>query len=205
LPVAVCGPYGEGDAINTLLLYELLIQIVDREGTRAAYRLECDLMPMTIAMRRRGIRVDQNATEQGRDYCLQKRDRALAELSGQLGTHISMDEIASKNWLVRTFNAHHVNYPRTKKGNPSFKGGKLGWMATHPHWRSPALGPLGATGLQQRGRSLLARRSTTTHPRSRTSLVSAQATTRRHPHRAERANSRRRRAAHEVVDARRLA
>ena len=60
--------------------------------------------------------------------------RALTELSEQLGSHVSMAEIASKKWKARTFDAHHVNYPRTEKGNPSFKGGKLGWMATHPHW-----------------------------------------------------------------------
>jgi DNA polymerase I-like protein with 3'-5' exonuclease and polymerase domains len=72
LPAAVCGPYGEADAINTLLLYELLVQIIDREGTRAVYRLECDLMPLTIAMRRRGIRIDQDAAMQARDDLYQR-------------------------------------------------------------------------------------------------------------------------------------
>ena len=45
-----------------------------------------------------------------------------------------MDEIASPKWKARTFDAHGIGYPRTEKGNPSFKAGKLGWMATHPHW-----------------------------------------------------------------------
>ena len=84
---------------------------------------------MVHEMRRRGIRIDQSAAEQARDYCLQKRDAALAELSEQLGTPVSMDEIASQKWKVRTFDAHGIDYPRTEKGNPSFKGGKLGWMA----------------------------------------------------------------------------
>ena len=119
---------------NTLALFENLDPILDQEGTRAAYRLDVDLLPMVHEMRRRGIRVDQSAAEQARDYCLQKRDRALTELSEQLGSHVSMDEIASTKWKARTFDAHHINYPRTEKGNPSFKGGKLGWMATHPHW-----------------------------------------------------------------------
>ena len=89
---------------------------------------------MVHEMRRRGIRIDQSAAEQGRDYCLQKRDAVLAELSEQLGTHVSMHEIASTIWMERTFDAHGINYPRTEKGNPSFKAGKLGWMAGHPHW-----------------------------------------------------------------------
>ena len=134
LPAHLVGPYAEADAANTLALFESLDPVLDKEGTRPAYRLDVDLLPMVLEMRRRGIRVDQSAAEQARDYCLQKRDRTLTELSEQLGSHVGMAEIASKNWKARTFDAHHVNYPRTEKGNPSFKGGKLGWMATHPHW-----------------------------------------------------------------------
>jgi DNA polymerase I-like protein with 3'-5' exonuclease and polymerase domains len=51
-----------------------------------------------------------------------------------LGSPVGMAEIASPKWKARTFDAHHVNYPRTEKGNPSFKAGKFGWMATNPHW-----------------------------------------------------------------------
>ena len=133
LPAHLVGPYAEGDPIATLGLYEDLNPILDREGTRDAYRLEVDLLPMVHEMRRRGIRVDQSAAEQGLDYCLQKRDRELAKLSDLLGTHVSMHEIASKKWLERTFDAHGINYPRTAKGNPSFKAGKAGWMVVHPH------------------------------------------------------------------------
>ena len=134
LPARLVGPYAEADAANTLALFESLDPVLDKEGTRTAYRLDVDLQPMVHEMRRRGIRVDQSAAQQARDYCLQKRDSTLAELSGQLGSPVSMAEIASKNWKVQTFDAYHVNYRRTEKGNPSFKGGKLGWMAAHPHW-----------------------------------------------------------------------
>jgi putative DNA primase/helicase len=134
LPAHLVGPYAEGDPIATLGLYEDLNPILEREGTRDAYRLEVDLLPMVHEMRRRGILVDQSAAEQGLDYCLQKRDRALAELSEQLGTHVSMHEIASSKWKTQTFDAHRIVYPRTEKGNPSFKAGKTGWMVAHPHW-----------------------------------------------------------------------
>ena len=128
------GPYAEADAANTLALFENLNPILDQEGTRDAYRLDVDLLPMVHGMRRRGIRIDQSAAEQARDYCLQKRDAALAELSEQLGTPVGMDEIASRKWLVQTFDAHGIDYPRTAKGNPSFKAGKTGWMGEHQHW-----------------------------------------------------------------------
>jgi hypothetical protein len=126
--VRYVGPYAEADAVNTLALFADLNPILDKEVTRAAYRLDVDLLPMVHAMRRRGLRVDQSAAEQARDYCLQKRDAALAELSEQLATPTGMEEIASRKWLVRTFDAHGIDYPRTAKGNPSFKAGKTGWM-----------------------------------------------------------------------------
>ena len=84
--------------IATLALFEDLNPILDQEDTRDAYRLDVDLLPMVHQMRRRGIRVDQSAAEQARDYCLQKRDRVLAELSEKLAAPTGMDEIGSPKW-----------------------------------------------------------------------------------------------------------
>jgi DNA polymerase I-like protein with 3'-5' exonuclease and polymerase domains len=134
LPARYVDLYAKADPIATLRLYEDLNPILDQEGTRAAYRLDVDLLPMVLEMRHRGIRVDQSAAEPARDDCLQKRDATLAELSEKLGSPVSMAEIASPIWKARTFDAHAINYPRTEKGNPSFKAGKLGWMTAHPHW-----------------------------------------------------------------------
>ena len=134
MPAHLVGPYAEADAVNTLALFEDLDPILDQEDTRDAYRLDVDLLPMVHEMRRRGLRVDQDAAEQARDYCLRKRDRALAELAEQLDLPTSMAEIASPIWKAKTFDAHGIGYPRTEKGNPSFKAGKIGWMATHEHW-----------------------------------------------------------------------
>ena len=56
---AYVGPYAEADAANTFALYESLDPVLDKEGTRDAYRLEVDLLPMVLEMRRRGIRIDR--------------------------------------------------------------------------------------------------------------------------------------------------
>jgi transposase len=134
LPARYVGPYAEADAASTLALWQTLDPILDQEQTRDAYRLEVDLLPMVLEMRRRGIRIDQSAAEQARDLLLQKRDDALAELSAQLGKPTSMDELNSPKWKATTFDAHNIDYPRTAKGNPSFTAGKLGWMAKHADW-----------------------------------------------------------------------
>jgi Mesyanzhinovviridae DNA polymerase len=135
LPARYVGPYAEADAIATLEAYDVLTPIIDREGTRDAYRLEVDLLPMVLEMRRRGIRINQDATEQARDLILSRRDAALAELSGQHGAVVGMDEINGRKWKVATFDHYGIVSPnKTAKGAPSFKAGKMGWMTKHPHW-----------------------------------------------------------------------
>ena len=134
MPARYVGPYAEQDASSTLLLFESLDPVLDRENTRAAYRLEVDLLPMVLEMRRRGIRIDVAAAEQARDHLLQKRDAIFTELSEKLGANVGMDEIGRTKWLAETFERHGIAYPRTKKGNPSFTGGTSGWMPRHEHW-----------------------------------------------------------------------
>ena len=134
LPARYVGAYAEADAANTLALWENLDPILDQERTRDAYRLEIDLLPMVHEMRRRGIRIDRSAAERARDLILQKRDGVLAELSEKLGRPTGMDEIGSPKWKAQTFDQHSIAYPRTAKGNPSFRGGNTGWMVTNPHW-----------------------------------------------------------------------
>ena len=134
LPARYVGHYAEGDAVNTLRLYEDLDPILDRENTRGAYRLECDLLPMVLEMRRRGVRIDVTAAERARDLLLAKRDTVLAEISDKLGTPVSMSELARNKWLAETFDREGIKYPCTDNGNPSFTGGQKGWMDRHPHW-----------------------------------------------------------------------
>jgi DNA polymerase I-like protein with 3'-5' exonuclease and polymerase domains len=134
MPASVVGPYAERDAISTLALFESLDPVLDQEGTRAAYRLEVDLLPMVLEMRRRGIRIDVEAAERARDLLFAKRDAVFAEISEQLGAGVSMAEIGRSKWLAETFDQQGIKYPRTAKGNPSFTAGNSGWMPRHEHW-----------------------------------------------------------------------
>lgn len=134
LPSKYVGPYAEIDAIRTYQLYKRLIRIVNPEGTYDIYRLECALVPVTVAMRRRGVRIDIDAAEEARDLLLAKRDAALAELSKQYGKPVGMKEVAGKTWKEKAFEQYGIATPeRTPKGKPSFAkgGGEDGWMITH--------------------------------------------------------------------------
>jgi len=134
LYIPIRHPDTENFPAERVKLFEELNPILDQEGTRTAYRLECDLLPMVLEMRRRGVRIDVAAAERARDLLLAKRDTVLAELSEKLGMLVSMHELARGNWLVEIFDREGVKYPHTKRGNPSFTGGQKGWMDRHPHW-----------------------------------------------------------------------
>ena len=139
LPARYTGPYAEADAVSTLLLYENLDPVLDQEGTRDAYRLEVDLLPMVLEMRLRGIRIDVDAAEKARDHLLQKRDALFTEISEKLGTAVGMAEIGRTAWLAETCDAQGIKYPRTAKGTPSFTAGPSGWMHKHSHWLPPLI------------------------------------------------------------------
>jgi DNA polymerase I-like protein with 3'-5' exonuclease and polymerase domains/RecA-family ATPase len=139
MPARFVGAYAEQDAASTLALFESLNPVIDEEGTRAAYRLEVELLPMVLEMRRRGVRIDTARAEQARDRMLQKRDAIFAELSEKLGAPVTMAEIGRSKRLAATFDVHKIKYPRTAKGNPSFTAGSTGWMHKHPHWLPPLI------------------------------------------------------------------
>jgi DNA polymerase I-like protein with 3'-5' exonuclease and polymerase domains len=139
LPARFVGPYAEQDPASTLLLFESLAPVLEREGTHAAYRLEVDLLPMVLEMRRRGVRIDTAGAERARDLLLRKRDAAFAEISEKLGAHVGMEEIGRTKWLAETFDTHGIKYPHTEKGNPSFTAGNTGWMHKHKHWLPPLI------------------------------------------------------------------
>jgi DNA polymerase I-like protein with 3'-5' exonuclease and polymerase domains len=139
LPAHLVEPYAKTDATRTLELFESLNPVLDREGTRDAYRLEIGLLPMVHRMRRRGIRADSSAAEQARDSLLSKRDAVLTRISEKLDASVGMDEINGRKWLISTFDRLGIKYPLTELGNPSFKRGKRGWMQHSPHWLPPLI------------------------------------------------------------------
>jgi DNA polymerase I-like protein with 3'-5' exonuclease and polymerase domains len=148
LPARVVGPYAETDAVRTLELFENLNPILDQEETRAAYQLECDLLPMVHEMRRRGIRIDTAAAERARDRLLGRRDAVLAELSEKLGTNVSMDELNRSAWRAAVFDQHKIAYPKTEKRKSELhrrqwrmdaKAAALATAADRPSGQAPQL------------------------------------------------------------------
>lgn len=140
LPARFVGTYAEQDAAATLALAKSLDPVLDEEGTRKAYELEMDLVPMVREMRARGIRVDLDAAQQARVTLLGLRDAVFKDLISRLDERVGMEEIGRTSWLEKVFTKNKISFPRTAptknfpSGQPSFRSGALGWMDSHSHW-----------------------------------------------------------------------
>jgi DNA polymerase I-like protein with 3'-5' exonuclease and polymerase domains len=133
LPARYVGPYGEQDAQSTLELYwKFMPQLIGQEVLEA-YQLEMDLIPMVLAMRRRGIRMNVDRLEQSRDWMYSVRNECLAELSRRLaiGRAVTIEDVNSKKFLSTVFRNEKITPPKTEIGNDSFESD---WMAKLDHW-----------------------------------------------------------------------
>lgn len=123
MPARFVGGYAEQDATATLHLAQKLIPQLEAQFLTDAYRLECDLIPCVIDMRRRGVRIDVDRAPEVRSRLLQRREMNLSELSLklQIGRGIEMGDINSPQFLKKIFEMENIPYSKTDKGNPSFK------------------------------------------------------------------------------------
>jgi DNA polymerase I-like protein with 3'-5' exonuclease and polymerase domains len=131
LPARYVAEYAAIDSVRTLQLKHSLEPEIEKQDLRAAYQLEMDLLPMVHAMRKRGIRVNLDAAERAKNYCIKTSEDAFKHLSEKMGTKVTIDEARSNSWLTRAFDEFRVRYPKDEYGKGSFEAK---WMKNDPHW-----------------------------------------------------------------------
>lgn len=121
-PPRLVGYYGEDDAYLPLDILYRQYPIMEAEGLLPAYRLECDLIPLMIAMRFAGVKVNVAKAMKLRNELqaevvilyqriFEEFEFLMMDKSGKYSTH--------SNTVGRLLDHLHVPYPRTKEGNPS--------------------------------------------------------------------------------------
>lgn len=133
LPAKHVGAYAEADAVATLVLWARQAPKLAEQGLDDAYRLEMDLMPMCVEMRRRGVRVDTDGAERSAVGFRVKRDEALARLTElvPVGRAVTIEDVRSARWLEGVFQSSGLHFSRTLKNEQGqFKSD---WMEKHPH------------------------------------------------------------------------
>jgi DNA polymerase I-like protein with 3'-5' exonuclease and polymerase domains len=98
LPARYVGPYGEADVDRPLRILPLQEKKLAEEGlTDLFYDVESKLIPMLLAMRRHGVRVDLDRAEQVRAILAKERDKWLAimrSFTGPRGELMAADSLA---------------------------------------------------------------------------------------------------------------
>lgn len=134
MPSKFVGPYAEDDAARTLDLWQRYEPQLKAQGVWDAYRLEMDLIPIVVAMRRRGIRVDLDRAEQVAAAMRLNVERLCDIATNRLVNRrrVTIQDLRSPQWLATAFSNEGLRFPRTAKtGQGSFS---KEWMQKSEHW-----------------------------------------------------------------------
>lgn len=127
-PPKFVGPYAEQDALTTLALWRYVAKRLVEEELWDLFVLEMELLPMIIAMRKQGIRVDVNKAGEIKATLKKKLKERQSALNGQVGLNV---DIWASDSIRKAFDSEGLEYGRTEKGAPSFT---KEFLEAHPHW-----------------------------------------------------------------------
>ena len=128
LPAKHVGPYAEQDAAILLPLYDYEINLLEKDQLLPVSELEHDLIPMLIAMRKRGVRVDLDQAEQLKIKLEKQKVNMLKELKRKFSVDV---QVYAAESVAKAFDSQNLTYPRTAKTNqPSFT---KDFLEEHPH------------------------------------------------------------------------
>lgn len=110
-PPCLVGPYAEGDADLPMRIWQLQQKELEAQGLMDLFKLECQLLPLLVEMRWRGVPVNI----EGAARVQEEMNKQEAVLDKKLGFNVECTDE-----LVRAFEKAGLHYPKTAKGNPSF-------------------------------------------------------------------------------------
>ena len=117
LPAAYVGPYGEGDVDLPLRLLKLQEAELAKQGLTELFDLESRLIPVLLAMRRRGVRVDLSRADEVRVRLVRERDEAIAEMRRLAGPAA---DLMAPDSFAKALTERGLRFPLTgKTGAPS--------------------------------------------------------------------------------------
>lgn len=117
LPPEIVGPYAEGDVDRPLLIFKEQRKLLKKDGLWDLFLLETRLLPMMLAMRQRGVRVDQHGAADFLVEVTQNAMDAQARVNEIAGFHVEINAAAS---IKKAADHLGIQYKMTRKGNPSF-------------------------------------------------------------------------------------
>jgi DNA polymerase I-like protein with 3'-5' exonuclease and polymerase domains len=109
----VVGIYGREDVAITRLLWDFYNPIMEEQELQKVYELECDLIPMLVDMRMRGVRVDVPGIEIQQRKLVHEEDLARRFIKDKTGITVGSWDNAAE--LSRIFDKLSIKYGLTEK------------------------------------------------------------------------------------------
>lgn len=128
IPAVLAGPYAEGDVDRPLRILEMQEKILDAQGLMPLFDLESRLVDPLLRMRQTGVPIDPSRAEQVREMLDSRYKAAVATMGGAYQN--------DKTYMQKVFDREGVDYPRTGKGNASFR---KQWLEHTDHWLCKAV------------------------------------------------------------------
>lgn len=115
-PVTLTADYAIGDAVMPIDIFEKQWPLLVAEQQIPVYRMECDLIPLMVAMRFEGISVDVAKAERMIGEIEADTKTLYAKLYHEYGFNLPSTSGAN---IAKLFDHVGIKYPKTSAGNPS--------------------------------------------------------------------------------------
>jgi DNA polymerase I-like protein with 3'-5' exonuclease and polymerase domains len=122
-PAELAGPYAESDVRLPFQIWEEQQKVIQAESLDTVLDLETRLVPLLLAMRMRGVRVDTQRARSVDEVLQDKAKEYRARLE-----EVDLDP-QGRDSLTAYCRHHDIKFKKTASGNPSFPGK---WLENHP-------------------------------------------------------------------------
>jgi DNA polymerase I-like protein with 3'-5' exonuclease and polymerase domains len=119
LPARYVGAYAEADADRPLRVLRRQERVIDENDLWQIFNLECDVLPVLVRMRRRGVLIDQDKLEQIETWSLEEEAKALAVVKRDTGITIEVGNVWKADLLAQALSYIGVKFGTTSTGKPS--------------------------------------------------------------------------------------
>jgi len=116
-PATLVGPYAEDDAMLPIEIIKKQWARLHQEDLIDIFQVECGLIPLLLAMRRRGVRVDLERAGELQDVLKQRIIADQNILDDLAKTHVN---VGSGPDLEKVYRSAGIAHEYTSMGNPSF-------------------------------------------------------------------------------------
>jgi DNA polymerase I-like protein with 3'-5' exonuclease and polymerase domains len=116
VPGHIARPYALEDVRLTKGVWLCQKKKIEDEELERVYKLECDLIPLMVAMRKQGIKVDLKKAEKKRQYFTNKFDECQTEVKHRTG--FLVEKPFTNSQIVPILDHYGIKYsmtPKTKK------------------------------------------------------------------------------------------